>query len=291
MKLIAVTGSTGSADRGAGPAVARHLVEAGYAVRKLDWRVHDVTDRDFRKVDLTHYGDTFAALTGCDAVVHLAAQAEPDFDHFTGAERFHNNTLSTFNVFQAAAELGMERVVWGSSETVLGFPFDRVAPTLLPTDDERPPVPENAYAMAKVVCEDLARHMNRRYSIPFVGLRFSNIHYDNPEHPTRYELIPGYWKDPKSRMFNLWGYVDVRDVAQAVQKALESSISTAEVFTIAAADTIMRQTNAELVMAVFPDCKLKQGTSDHETLIGISKAREMLGYDPQYSWRRVLRMD
>jgi nucleoside-diphosphate-sugar epimerase len=291
MKLIAVTGSTGSADRGAGPAVARHLIEAGYAVRKLDWRVLDVTDRDFRKVDLTHYGDTFAALAGCDAVVHLAAQAEPDFDHFTGAERFHNNALSTFNVFQAAAELGMEKIVWGSSETVLGFPFDRVAPTLLPTDDERPPVPENAYAMAKTVCEDLARHMNRRYSIPILGLRFSNIHYDNPEHPTRYDIIPDYWKNPRSRMFNLWGYVDVRDVAQAVQKALESPITGAEVFTIAAADTIMRQANRELLDAVFPDCRLKPGTSDHETLIGISKAREMLGYAPQYSWRDILDMD
>lgn len=291
MKLIAVTGSTGSADRGAGPAVARHLIEAGYQVRKLDWRVYDVTDRDFRKVDLTHYGDTFAALSGCDAVVHLAAQAEPDFDHFTGAERFHNNTLSTFNVFQAAAELGMEKIVWGSSETVLGFPFDRVPPSLLPTDDERPPVPENAYAMAKAVCEDLARHMNRRYSIPILGLRFSNIHYDIPDHPTRYDLIPGYWKDPRSRMFNLWGYVDVRDVNQAVQKALESSISTAEAFTIAAADTIMRQTNAELLEAVFPHCKLKDGTSGHESLNGISKAREMLGYEPQYSWRDVLEMD
>lgn len=291
MKLIAVTGSTGSADRGAGPVVVRHLLEAGFEVRKLDWRAHDITDRDFRKVDLTHYGDTFAALSGCDAVVHLAAQAEPDFDHFTGAERFHNNALSTFNVFQAAAELGMEKIVWGSSETVLGFPFDRVAPTLLPTDDERPPVPENAYAMAKAVSEDLARHMNRRYSIPILGLRFSNIHYDDPDHPTRYDLIPGYWEDPKSRAFNLWAYVDCRDAAQSVLKALKSDVTTAEVFTIAAADTIMRQTNAELLAAVFPDCRLKDGTSDHETLIGISRAREMLGYAPQFTWRQVLDMD
>ena len=49
---------------------------------------------EYRRVDLTHYGDTYAALKGCDALVHLAANANPDFDHYTGAQRFHTNTLA-----------------------------------------------------------------------------------------------------------------------------------------------------------------------------------------------------
>ena len=70
-----------------------------------------------------YLGATFAALHGHDAVVQLAANGEPDWDHLSGAARFHVNTLIAYNVFQASVHLGIKRVVWASSETVLGFPF------------------------------------------------------------------------------------------------------------------------------------------------------------------------
>jgi nucleoside-diphosphate-sugar epimerase len=289
---IAVTGGTGSWDRGVGPVVIAALKAAGHEVTNIDRAVPGgIESRGFIRTDLTDYGQTFAALYGHDAVVQLAANGEPDWDHLSGAARFHTNTLIAHNVFQAACFLGMKKVVWASSETVLGFPFDKVAPKVLPTSDDDPPIPTSSYGISKAVTEDLARHMNRRYGVPFVGLRFSNIFYDTPGHVTGYEKIPGFWSDPKSRLFNLWGYVDSRDVAQACVNALESGVTGAEVMTIAAPDTIMRQPNAELVAAAFPGCTLRHGTAEHETLISIEKARQLIGYDPQWTWRRVLGRD
>lgn len=289
---VAVTGGTGSWDRGVGPVVIAALEASGHEVTNLDRAVPGgIERRGFIKVDLTDYGQTFAALHGHDAVVQLAAHGEPDWDHVSGAARFHVNSLIAYNVFQAACFLGMKKVVWASSETVLGFPFDRVHPRALPTSDDDPPIPTSSYGISKANSEDLARHMNRRYGVPFVGLRFSNIFYDRAGHVTGYEKIPGFWSDPLSRRFNLWGYVDSRDTADACVKALESGITGAEVMTIAAPDTIMRQTNAELVAAAFPGCVLRPGTGPRDTLISIDKARALIGYDPQWTWSRVLGID
>jgi len=288
MARIAVTGGTGSWDRGIGPVIIAALRAEGHEVTNLDRTSPGIERPGFIKVDLTNYGDTFAALHGHDQVVHLAANGEPDWDHLTGAARFHVNTLCAYNVFQAAAHLGISRVVWASSETVLGFPFNKVHPKILPTNDEDPPIPTSSYGISKAVTEDLARHMAREYGVTFIGLRFSNIFYDIPGHTTSYERIESFWEDPTSRMFDLYGYVDSRDVAQAVTKSLKADVSGAEVFTISAADTIMRQTNAELLAAAFPACELRPGTGPHETLISIEKARKMLGYEPEWTWRRVL---
>lgn len=287
---VAVTGGTGSWDRGVGPVVVKALEDAGHEVTNLDRAVPAIEKPGFIKVDLTDYGATFAAMHGHDAVVQLAANGEPDWDHLSGAARFHVNTLIAYNAFQAAVFLGMKKVVWASSETVLGFPFDKVQPKVLPTSDDDPPIPTSSYGISKAVTENLAEHMHRRYGTSFIGLRFSNIFYDTKGHVTGYEKIPSFWSDPASRRFNLWGYVDSRDVAQACVKALESKLEGAEAMTIAAPDTIMKQPNAELIAAAFPGCVLRPGTGPHETLISVDKAKRLIGYDPQWTWRRVLGM-
>lgn len=289
MKTIAVTGGTGSPERGIGPVIVDMLREKGFEVINLDIKVPASGYDDFRQVDLTHYGDTFAALTGCDAVVHLAANAEPDKDHFTGAQRFHVNTLSTYNVFQAAATLGMEKVVWASSETVLGFPFEEHVPALLPTRDDEPAIPTGSYGISKAVCENLATHIHRMHGLPIIGLRFSNIYYDIPGHLTGYDHLPDYWDKPEVKKVNLWGYVDARDVAQGVWLALNKQIEGTANYTLAAADTNMKLTNEELLARFYPTAKLRPGTGPHDTLIGIDLAREELGYEPHHSWRDHLK--
>lgn len=288
---VAVTGGTGSWDRGLGPVVIAALEAKGHDVTNLDRAVPGGIERHgFIKVDLTDYGQTFAALHGHDAVIQLAANGEPDWDHVSGAARFHVNTMIAYNVFQAACFLGMKKVVWASSETVLGFPFT-IPPSVLPTNDEDPPIPTSSYGISKAVTEDLARHMNRRYGVPFVGLRFSNIFYDMPGHTTGYDRIPKFWDDLHSKKFDLWAYVDARDTADACVQALESDIAGAEVMTIGAVDTVMRQTNQELIDACFPGCKLLPGTGPHDSLISIDAARRLIGYDPKWTWRRVLGMN
>jgi nucleoside-diphosphate-sugar epimerase len=214
-------------------------------------------------------------------VVHLAAIPAPGLQ--SEEVTFRVNMTSTYNVFSAATALGLKRMVWASSETTLGLPFDRVQPAYAPIDETHPLYPESSYALSKVLSEEMARQFNRWSHIPFVGLRFSNI-----MEPQAYQRFPGFWDDPLKRKWNLWGYVDARDVAQSCRLGLEADIQGAEVFIIAAADTVMNRPNSELMAEVFPNVPLREGTGTFETLLAITKARRLLGYAPQYSWRDQL---
>lgn len=270
---IVVTGSSGKAGR----AVVRDLVEHGYEVLGVDL----VAERGSGQLraDLTDLGQAMEVLGHADAVVHLAAIPAPGIQ--TEQVTFSTNLLSTYNVFSAATTLRLKRVVWASSETTLGLPFDRQPPAYAPIDEDHPLWPESSYALSKILSEEMARQFNRWTGIPFIGLRFSNI-----MEPDAYTArFPGFWGDPRLRKWNLWGYVDARDVAQSCRLGLEAAVQGAEAFIIAAADTVMPQTNRELMAAVFPTVPLRKEIGEHETLLSIDKARRMLGYNPQYSWR------
>jgi nucleoside-diphosphate-sugar epimerase len=274
MRKIVVTGGSGKAGR----AAVRDLMEHGYEVLNVDIvRSQEPLGR-FLKVDLTDLGQTIEALSGADAVVHMAAIPAPHIQ--TDEVTFRTNMASTYNVFSAATILELKRVVWASSETTLGLPFDRVQPAYAPIDEQHPLYPESSYALSKVLSEEMARQFNRWSGIPFVGLRFSNI-----MEPDRYQSFPDFWDDPHKRKWNLWGYVDARDVAQSCRRGLEADIGAAEVFIIAAADTVMQRPNRELMAEVFPGVPLREGTGDFETLLSIEKAGRLLGYTPGFSWR------
>ncbi len=278
MTRVVVTGGSGKAGR----AVVRELLERGYDVLSADLsRSPDLSEEQQVQADLTDLGETIEVLRGADSVVHLAAIPAPGLrpDELT----FRVNTSSTYNVFSAAATLGLGRVVWASSETVLGLPFERERPAYAPIDEEHPPLPEFSYALSKLISEELARQFSRWIGIPFAGLRFSNI-----MEPHDYERFPGFWADARERRWNLWGYVDARDVAQSCRLGLEAGITGAEVFIVAAADTVMDRPSAELMAEVYPDVPLRDGVGEYETLLSIDKARRVLGYEPRFSWRDAL---
>ena len=87
------------------------------------------------------------------------------------------------------------------------------------------------------------------------------------------------------RKRNLWSYVDARDVAQAVRRALAAPVDGAEVCIIAAADNVMTRPSAELMTEVYPDVPLTREVQGRETLLSIERARRDLGYDPQHTWQ------
>ncbi len=274
MKKVVVTGGSGKAGR----AVVRDLMEHGYEVLNVDVLPPRERLSSFLKADLTDLGQAFEALRGAEGVVHLAAIPAPGLQ--TEEVTFRTNILSTYNVFGAATALGLQRAVWASSETTLGLPFDREQPAYAPIDEAHPLYPESSYALSKVVSEEMARQFNRWSGIPFIGLRFSNI-----MEPEDYQRFPDYSQDPRKRKWNLWGYVDARDVAQSCRLGLEADIKGAEAFIIAAADTVMNRPSRDLMAEVFPDVPLRGEIGEFETLLSITKARQMLGYAPQYSWR------
>jgi nucleoside-diphosphate-sugar epimerase len=271
---IVVTGGSGKAGRW----VVADLRKHGHQVLNVDV-MHDGSAHGLCVVaDLSEPGHAYEVTAGADAVVHLAAIPAPGLR--PEAETFRINTLSTYNVFAAATGAKVSKVIWASSETVLGLPFD-TPPAFAPIDETIPPRPETSYALSKLLGEEMAAQIARRTGVPFVGLRISNI-----MEPEDYAAFPGYWQDPYLRKWNLWGYVDVRDVVQAVRRGLESEIAGSEICIIAAADTVMPQPSVELLSRVYPEVPVHRRVEGRETLLLIDRARQILGYEPEHSWQQ-----
>jgi nucleoside-diphosphate-sugar epimerase len=275
---VAVTGGSGKLGRH----VVRRLTDSGHDVVNLDrdgerWA-------DWIAVDLTDYGQVVDALGGiqgerapAEAVVHLAAIPAPGLH--SDVATFHNNMTSTFNVLHAAVRVGISTVVYASSETVLGLPFD-TPPPYLPVDEEYPARPESVYSLVKHLEEQMAVELCRWHpELSITALRFSNV-MDVED----YAEFPSFDTDPRLRKWNLWGYIDGRDGALAVELALARR-GGFDRFVIASPDTVMSRTSRELVAEVFPEVPVRGDLGDHETLLAIGKARRVLGYEPQHTWR------
>src|SRR5258706_6871158 len=197
--MIVVTGGSGKAGR----ACIQDLLAHHYEVASVDLVRSADPNLTFSRVDLTDFGQTVAALSGIDervrnvtAVVHLAAIPAPGLA--TNAVTFATHTISTYNVFEAARQLGIKNVVWASSETVLGLPFD-TPPPYVPIDEEYPGRPESAYSLSKFLSEEMAKEFARwDPSFKIFGLRFSNIMAAE-----RYTEFPGFDADPHARKSDL----------------------------------------------------------------------------------------
>ncbi|HEY4462896.1 MAG TPA: NAD(P)-dependent oxidoreductase [Streptosporangiaceae bacterium] len=281
---ICVTGATGKA----GLAAVLHLREHGHEVVATDIALSgDDVAAGVMAADLTDYGQATEVLRGTDAVVHLANIPAPG--RSTPAVTFHANVAMNFNIFHAAAALGLSKVVWASSETTLGLPFGHGpeqspgAPGELryaPVDEDHFPYPSTTYALSKVTSETIAEQISRWSGIPFVGLRISNI-----MEPHDYRRFPSYWPDPHSRKWNLWGYVDVRDVAAACRLGLEADVTGSQNVIIAAADTVMNRPSRDLLAEVFPSVPLNREIAEFGSLLAIDRAKQVIGYEPGHSWR------
>ncbi|AMB39925.1 NAD(P)-dependent oxidoreductase [Arthrobacter sp. TES] len=276
---IAVTGGSGKLGR----SVVRRLAEDGHQVFNLD--------RDgergpgYVSVDLRNYGQVVDVILGLDdrhdgldAIVHLGAIPAPGLAPDSAI--FENNMLSTYNVFQSARRAGIKKVVYASSETVLGLPFD-APPPYIPVDEEYDARPESTYSLVKHLEEQMAIQLTRwDPELSITALRFSNV-----MDPEDYGAFPSFDADATRRKWNLWGYIDARDGAQAVARALEVAPPGFERFIIAAADTVMSRSSAELAAEVFPGVDVVKELQQHETMLSIDKARRLLGFEPEHSWR------
>jgi nucleoside-diphosphate-sugar epimerase len=278
MKIV-VTGGHGKL----GAEVVRGLGAAGHDVFVLD--AVGARAENFTRIDLTNYGSVVDALSSVDgrydcldAFVHLAAIPAGGLE--TDSATFHNNMNATFNVFQAARRAGIKSIVYASSETLLGIPFE-IDPPYLPVDEDYPSRPESMYSVVKHLEEELATKLCRwDPELSITGLRFSNV-LDTSDYVNQ----PTWDTDPALRRWNLWGYIDTRDAAQAVLRALEAKLPGFDTFVIANADTVMSRPSAELAAEVFPNVPLKHELVGTETLLSIDKARRLLGYEPTHSWR------
>jgi nucleoside-diphosphate-sugar epimerase len=276
---VAVTGGNGKL----GVATVAGLRDAGHDVIVLD--IAGADRSAFTRVDLTDYGQVVDALAGIDgrhdgvdAIVHLAAI--PAGGLWADSATFHNNMSSTFNVFQAARRLGIRTIVYASSETLLGLPFE-TPPPYLPLDEEAETRPESIYSVVKHLEEELARKFVRwDPELSITALRFSNVMTVGD-----YAAFPAFDADARLRSWNLWGYIDARDGAEAIRLAIEAKLPGFDVFNIFAADTVMSRSNAELVAEVFPDVEIRNDLGVNDSLVPSHKAKRILGFEPKHSWR------
>jgi nucleoside-diphosphate-sugar epimerase len=286
--MIIVTGGSGKVGR----ACVTDLMEHGYKVVSVDMakpvgisNPPKPTDPTYSRVDITDFGEVLGAFSGINdridepvtGIVHMGAIAAPGqaLDHVI----FNTNTISTYNVFEAARRLKIRNVVWASSETVYGIPYTN-GPAYVPVDEELE-LPQTSYSLSKLIGEKLAdQYVLWDPETKIIGLRFSNV-----MEPQDYANFEDYQSDAQKRRFNLWTYIDARDAAQAIRLGLESKLKGAHVFGIANSNSLMRRSNEELLDEVYPGTKRKRAIQPNESLISIEKAQRVLGYKPQYDWK------
>ncbi|HQJ24084.1 MAG TPA: NAD(P)-dependent oxidoreductase [Bacillota bacterium] len=293
---VLITGGSGRMGR----YVAAELGPTGCPIRVFDVKRPDYEGVEYVCGDLNKIEDVIAALDGIDAVIHLAAVPGETGE---AGRIFGINVDGTFNVLEACARKGVNKVVFASSVCTYGVIRPSTKPKLqyLPIDEDTPLMSEYTYGTSKIIGERLCQTYSLRYGMKTTSLRIATVMFpesqiwkpcidglDNPEH----QFMPGV---PVSAIF--WQYVHVKDVAQAFRLALESLSHQQEDFqayNIGAADALCAVPSIDIIKAYFPELsylKDPMGFADGKNapLFGIAKARRFLGYRPRFSWQDLCR--
>ncbi len=283
-KRVIVTGGSGKAGRW----IVKDLLENGYEVLNLDVK----PSPDCRTIitDLTDSGQVHNAMSiyngrdhdPIEAIIHFAAIPHP-FDHPNDVV-FRNNVMSTYNILEAAANMGIQKVVLASSESSYGLVFahELFNPQYLPMDEEHPQLPEDSYGLSKVINEKTAEAFNRRTGMQVVSFRLGNILA-----PEDYPGLIENFKDPEQRKVILWSYIDVRDVANACRLAIEKSGLGAEAIILAADDTSSNLSSQQLIADFFPEVgDIRLPSEGRPSLLSNQKLKRLLGWEQQYTWEQ-----
>lgn len=291
---IVFTGGSGKAGRHVIP----YLLGQGHQVLNVDQVALDLPGVHTLLTDLTdgaeamnalscHFGyEGYAAPTGpakVDAVVHFAAVPRilmrPDNATFIA------NTVSTYNVIEAALKLGIRKIVIASSETTYGVCFaqgDRDYKEF-PLTEDYDVDPQDSYGLSKVVNEKTARSFAERFGADIYALRIGNV-----LSPEDYANFPGWLADPGARKRNAWSHIDARDLGQIVDLCVKTDGLGFQVFN-AVNDTITaREPSREFLAKHAPNTPITGPLEGFAAPISNAKAREMLGFREAWDWRKLV---
>ncbi|HEV2634601.1 MAG TPA: NAD(P)-dependent oxidoreductase [Actinocrinis sp.] len=274
---IVVTGAAGRL----GQVVVELLESEGMDVLAVDRQFAEGPSEHRLVADLQNLGQVYGALAGADAVVHLAAVPSPG--GYPAEHVFGNNTMAQFHVFEAAARLGVRRVVSASSFSAYGFPFQRepIVPDYLPLDEDHPLIPQDPYGLSKVVGEQIAASFARRNSGTAVSLRFSRVLREDMVLP----LVQYAEQKPGPFVRELWSYIHVRDAARACLAGLTAQIDGHVIVHASAADTLSATPSEELARRWLPQVPVRgHAGGERWPLVTVDRAEKLLGFVPEYSW-------
>lgn len=288
MKVV-ITGSRGKVGR----AAVRAFVDAGHDVLGVDllrpaFDTGEPQVGRYQMADLTDAGSAYAVTAGADVVVHVAAIPQP-----TGNPAhvvFQTNLMSTFNMIEAAVQFGVKRFVNVSSESIVGnfFPQRPFLPDYAPVDEEHPLYPQDPYALSKSFGEQLMDAATRRSDIRAISIRPSTVHNEDNYASNLGKQV----RDASVLTANLWSYIDVYDLADALVLAAQSDLPGHEVFYIASPDNAGGHDFAAVLREYYGDqIELRPLDRVDASGISIAKARRLLGWNPTRSWRDYLDED
>jgi nucleoside-diphosphate-sugar epimerase len=278
---VLVTGAGGVLGR----EVVAQLAANGHAVRAHD-RValppqaaavaSEVVVGDLREV-----GALEDALTGVDAVVHAAAYPSPNAA--SEADVFANNVEASYQVLGAAGLAGIGRVVNVSSLSAVGLAWSQhdSSPLRVPLTEEHPYIGDDVYGLSKYVGEQIAATASRRWRMTVVSLRFPFLG-TGQRLRTHLSFVHA---DPGRDRGSLWGWLDSRDAARAVEASLTCELSGHVLLNIAAPDTTSLVPTAELMRRYHPDTRIDAPLDGFATPISIRRGAEVLGFTPVHTWR------
>ncbi len=279
---VAVTGAAGKVGR----YVVQDLLDHNYDVLSIthrerkDWISEQIT------LEVENYEQIYQALEGCDGVIHLAAIPSPR--KHNDAQVLQTNVIGTYNVLLAAGKRGIKRIAIASSDCALGFTysFNRPEPIYLPVDEEHPPKPDNSYGLSKIMMEKAADGLAQR----FEGMSVASLRITYVASPEEYQSGTSFdeWtKSPKKGPWNLWSYIDARDVARAFRLSIETNLEGHEVFYISAKNTRCRIPTSQLIDEFYPNVRKNIAFTGNESLESSLKAEKLLKFTPEYSWDKL----
>ena len=281
---VLVTGGSGKVGR----YVMDVLLEQGHDVAVFDLVEPQQPAARFLKGDILKPAEIAEAIQGFEAVVHLAAipwLIEPP-DRIMEV-----NVLGTYRVLEAAANAGVKRFVFASSDSTYGFlasPSTNPEPEYISVDEQHPTRPENAYGVSKLLGEHLCIMHTRAFGLETVCLRYCWVWF-----PESYRDQPEIASDIAAKAGTLWGYVDARDVGQADLLALTTAGLELETFLISAANTYVNTPSLDAALEHFSGIREVRrphefAPNPYKSLFDTSKAERILGYKAQYDWRDLV---
>ena len=292
---VLFTGGAGKAGRHA----IAYLLDQGHQVLNVDQVPLDLDGVDNRIADITDAGamhdvmqsyanfDELRPGTGVpsfDAVVHFAAV--PRILVTGDNECYRTNVMGTYNVIDAALKAGIRKIIFASSETTYAVCFwdGEKKPDYLPVDEDHPTVPQDSYAMSKVVNEATARSFQARTGADIYGLRINNV-----IEPHEYaQDFPAFIADPSKRERNIFAYIDARDLGQMVDCCLKTDGLGFEVFNVSNDDHSVALSTPEICDRFYPGIPMKKEMGEHETFYSNQKAKQLVGFQPRHRWRDYL---